>query len=66
MEECIKKIRNKNIAAGGYVAKNSEDMKWMIDIGMQVITYLVDAAVIYQEFDEICKNFKAITGKPKG
>jgi len=62
MEECIMKIRNKNIAAGGYVAKSKDDIKWMVDAGMQIITYLVDASLIYQVFKDVKHNFNDVIG----
>ncbi len=60
MEECIKKIRDRGIAAGGYVAKDLEDIKWMTDIGMQFITCLPDVTVIFQAFCEEVNNFKKV------
>jgi len=63
MEECMKKIRNKNVAAGGYVAKSKDDIKWMVDIGMQIITYLVDASLIYQVFKGVKHNFDEVIGR---
>lgn len=58
MERCIRKIRDRGIAAGGYVAKNSEDIKWMKDIGMQFITCLPDTAVIFHAFHDLMQEFK--------
>lgn len=58
MERCIRKIRDKGIAAGGYVAKNGDDVKWMKDIGMQFITCLPDAAVIFHAFYDFMQEFK--------
>lgn len=60
MEECIKKINDKNIAAGGYVAKNKEDIKWMKDIGMQFITCLPDVTQIYHTFYDQVQMFKEV------
>ncbi len=58
MEKCIRKIRDSGIAAGGYVAKNTEDIKWMKDIGMQFITCLPDTAVIFHAFHDFMQDFK--------
>ena len=57
---CIKKIRARGIASGGYVAKNAEDIRWMCDMGMQFITYLVDTTVLYHAFNDICLKFRGI------
>ncbi len=63
LKKCVKKIRDRGIAAGGYVAKNAEDIKWMTDIGMQFITYLPDAAAIFETFHNISTEFKRIIQK---
>ena len=58
MENCIRKIRDRGVAAGGYVAKNIKDIKWMKDIGMQFITCLPDTAVIFHAFHDFMQDFK--------
>ena len=60
MEKCIRKIRDCGIAAGGYVAKNTDDIKWMTDIGMQFITCLPDATVIFHAFYSCVRDFKQV------
>ena len=60
MERCIRKIRDAGIAAGGYVAKSEEDMAWMVDIGMQFITYLPDCAVFHNAMCSGVKDFQKI------
>ncbi len=57
---CIAKIKAKGIAAGGYVAKNKQDMEWMVKAGMQFITILPDCAVIYRAFEKYAKELKDI------
>lgn len=52
MADMIKKIRAKGITAGGYVAKNEDDITWMKDMGMQLITLLPDCTVLYHAFEE--------------
>ena len=47
----IAAIREKGIAAGGYVAKNEEDIKWMTDMGMQFITLLPDCTILFHSFE---------------
>lgn len=63
METCIKKIRNAGIAPGGYVARTEADIRWMVDIGMQFITYLPDCAAIHQSFCTAVDMFKTVTTK---
>lgn len=63
MEKCIKKIKAKNIAVGGYVAKDKDDMKWMCELGMQFITLLPDCTVIYHAFESLCNDFSILQDK---
>ena len=60
MEKSIRKIRDCGIAAGGYVAKNTDDIKWMTDIGMQFITCLPDATVIFHAFYDCVRDFRQV------
>jgi 4-hydroxy-2-oxoheptanedioate aldolase len=46
MEVCVRRIRDAGVAAGGHVARTADDMAWMVDIGMQFVTYLPDCAVL--------------------
>ena len=50
LEASIGQIRTKGIAAGGYVAKNDEDIKWMTAMGMQFITLLPDCSILFHAF----------------
>jgi len=63
MGKCIRKIRDCGIAAGGYVAKNTDDIKWMTDIGMQFITCLPDATVIFHAFYDCVRDFRQVVQK---
>ncbi len=63
MERCIRKIRDAGIAAGGYVAKSEEDMAWMVDIGMQFITYLPDCTVFHNAMCSGVKDFQKIINR---
>lgn len=57
LETCIDKINNCGIAAGGYVAKNSTDITWMCDMGMQFITLLPDCTIIFHAFESLYNDF---------
>ncbi|MBN2735032.1 MAG: hypothetical protein JXQ82_09280 [Methanomicrobiaceae archaeon] len=63
LKTCINKIKKSGIAPGGYVAKNGDDMKWMCDLGMQIITLLPDCTLIYDAFASVIHTFDEI--KPK-
>lgn len=65
LEESIRKIRKKGIAAGGYVAKNVSDMTWMCAMGMQFITLLPDVTIIYHAFEEPYLQFHDVVRSMK-
>lgn len=54
----IRQIREKGIAAGGYVAKDDSDIEWMAKIGMQFITLMPDCTILYHAFESIYRQFK--------
>lgn len=60
MEMCMTKARALGVAAGGYVAKNVSDIKWMIGIGMQFITYLPDCALFHNACKVAVDEFKSV------
>lgn len=60
MEDCMAKARSKGVAAGGYVAKNTADIQWMIGIGMQFITYLPDCALFHNACKAAVDEFKSV------
>jgi 4-hydroxy-2-oxoheptanedioate aldolase len=60
MERCIRQITDAGIAAGGYVAKSKDDIAWMIDIGMQFVTYLPDCTVLYRALEKAVKEFHSM------
>jgi len=61
MEACMVMARSKGVAAGGYVAKNAADIKWMTEIGMQFITYLPDCALFHDACKTAVTEFKDAT-----
>ena len=63
MEECVAKIRKAGITAGGFVAKNADDIAWMVDIGMQFITYLPDCAVLHATLKNAVKDFQMVQNR---
>ncbi len=65
LEVCMRKIRDRGLAAGGYVAKNSEDIRWMCDMGIQFITLLPDCTVLFHAFESLCQDFSKIKSRVK-
>jgi len=65
LEMCIQKIRDRGIAAGGYVAKNKEDISWMSDMGMQFITLLPDCTVLFHAFESLYHDYCKIKSRRK-
>lgn len=65
MKNAVNTIRSANIAAGGYVAKNAEDIEWMVKMGMQFITYLPDCTLIHRACTGAVDEFKYILAKRK-
>lgn len=57
LEICIKKIKERGIAAGGYVAKNSADISWMLEMDMQFITLLPDCTILFHAFESLYHDF---------
>ncbi|MEN6488500.1 MAG: aldolase/citrate lyase family protein, partial [Smithella sp.] len=59
LSAAISMIREKGIAAGGYVAKNAEDIRWMTEMGMQFITLLPDCTILFHSFETFYGDFLA-------
>lgn len=61
MEQCVRVIRDAGVAAGGFVAKNGDDMAWMVDIGMQFVTFLPDCSVLHGAMQAAVEQFERLT-----
>ena len=59
LEECVKKIRNHGKAAGCLI-HNRNELQWFTEIGIQFITYLVDNAVLFNDFSNMKKELDKI------
>jgi len=66
LETCVKKIRARGLAAGGYVAKDEKDMQWMCAMGMQVITLLPDCTVLFHAYEKLCMDFQRVVSNKRG
>ena len=66
MEKCIRKIRDAGLVAGGYVAAGPDDFIRMIDMGMQLITYLPDVTLLHRACCDAVRDFKEILEKRRG
>ncbi len=53
VKDAVKLVDAAGKCPGGFVAKNKEEIEWLIDIGMRFITYNVDTAMIYDHIAEI-------------
>jgi 4-hydroxy-2-oxoheptanedioate aldolase len=62
LKSCIEKIKKSGVAVGGYVAKHKADMSFMCDMGMQFITLLPDATIIYHAIESLYRDFKDLKG----
>ncbi len=60
LEAAVRKTRDAGIAAGGFVAAGADDIAWMIDIGMQFITYLPDRAVLHNVMQSAVEDFRKL------
>lgn len=66
MERCIRTIRDAGVAAGGFVARTRDDMQWMMDIGMQFITYLPDCTVFHNAMRDAVETFHQVRSGKEG
>ncbi len=66
MESAIRTIRDAGVAAGGFVARTRDDMAWMLDIGMQFVTYLPDCAAIHAAFSQAVNAFQGVLDERRG
>jgi len=63
MKDAVRIIRAAGIAAGGYVARTEDDVRWMLDLGMQFITYLTDCALFHRACTGAVEEFKFVVHK---
>ena len=63
LERCVRKIRDAGVAAGGFVARNRDDMTWMTSTGMQFITYLPDCTAIHLAMRSAVADFRGVLEK---
>ena len=57
VESCVKRIKNKGIAAG-VLAQNEKDIEQWLKIGIQFIPYMVDCGILHQACSNIINKFK--------
>lgn len=43
--------------AGGFVPQSKEDIAWLLDMGMRVITYEVDSSILYRHISDVTEWF---------
>lgn len=65
IEAGVGKINRQGIAAGAYVAKDKADMAWMCGTGMQFITLMPDATVLFHAYEALYHDFLQVAGRQK-
>ncbi|MBF0301143.1 MAG: aldolase [Oligoflexia bacterium] len=55
-----KKVSDKGIQVAGYVAKNKEDIKWMLERGIKLVTILPDCSIFKNAYLKYKNDFDSI------
>lgn len=63
IQESVKKVKGAGKASGGFVPQNKDDVKWLLDMGMQFITYEVDSSILHSHVQGITEWFLKETEK---
>ena len=58
IQKGIKICQKYQKATGGFVARNIDDVHWLKNMGMQFITYLVDAVILFENIQNLVTEFK--------
>ena len=61
MKEGVRKVVSAGKYAGGFVAQSEKDVKWLLDMGMNFITYDVDSSVLFKPINKLQQWFKEET-----
>jgi 2-keto-3-deoxy-L-rhamnonate aldolase RhmA len=56
ISSAVKKVKKAGKCAGGFVPQSIDRIKFVIDLGIQFITYNVDSAILYHAIDDILKE----------
>jgi 4-hydroxy-2-oxoheptanedioate aldolase len=59
----VEAVEKAGLCAGGFVAESTDDVKWLLDMGMRFITYDVDTAIISRVVERVTEWFKTETGE---
>ena len=57
IKQGAEKVRKSGKFPGGFVAQSDDDIRWQIDLGLQFITYNVDAAILLNPVRDIVSKF---------
>ena len=59
IESAVSKAVSAGKCAGGFVPQSKDDVKWLLDIGIKLITYNVDSDILYRPVNEIVEWFES-------
>ena len=54
----VELVSSKGRWAGGFVPQSKDDIKWLLDMGMKLITYEVDSSILHSHVSAITEWFK--------
>ena len=57
ISRCINKVAVAGKWAGGFVPQTTDDIKWLLDMGMRFITYDVDSSILYRQSYSVVEWF---------
>ena len=60
IKDAIHKIHTQSLKVGGYAAKNLDEIKEMVDLEMDLVTFVPDVTVLYESFKKIKKTFNEV------
>jgi len=58
LEDGISKVKQVKKICGGFVAKDEEDVKWLVDMGIDFVTYQTDSLALYEAMNSISNFFE--------
>lgn len=59
----VETVSRKGKYAGGFVPQSSDDVKWLLDMGMRFITYDVDCSTVFRSVSAVTEWFASETGR---
>lgn len=53
----ISKVNKSNKVAGGFIARNESDLNWLVNIGINLVTFELDSLALFERFNHISNYF---------